>query len=324
MLKHYHAILEEHALPRYVLSKYVPVDYSGSESVSGLWELHKKAFGGYKVEDVCPDQSLLDLKRELAQHIFSSCVFCEHRCQIDRNQQAGACGVQKARIASEFLHMGEEPFLIPSYTVFFSGCTFQCVFCQNWDISQQLCGLEVAPDKLAELITVRTREGARNVNWVGGDPTSNLLYILVVLNSCTSDIPQVWNSNMYCSEETMRLLDGVIDVFLTDFKYGNNGCAQRLSKVPNYWEVVTRNHRLAGEQAEVVIRHLVLPGHVECCSKPVMRWIAEFLPEAVVNVMGQYHPAYQAQRYDELAFPVDQREVEQVKEYAQQRGLFLV
>ncbi|UCF07784.1 MAG: radical SAM protein, partial [Thermoplasmata archaeon] len=108
------------------------------------------------------------------------------------------------------------------------------------------------------------------------------------------------NSNMYLTEESMSLLDGVIDLYLTDFKYGNSRCAERLSNVKDYWDIITRNHAIARAQCEMIIRHLVLPGHFECCSKPVLSWIAENLEGVRVNVMDQYRPEYNAHEFPEL------------------------
>jgi putative pyruvate formate lyase activating enzyme len=214
--------------------------------------------------------------------------------------------------------------LVPSYTIFFSGCTFHCVFCQNWDISQNPCGVVIEPEALVTAIEQRKKQGARNVNWVGGDPTSNLLYILNVLKKLDSNIPQVWNSNMYCSEETMKLLHGVMDIYLTDFKYGNDSCAKRLSKVDGYTAVVKRNHMLAYQQGEVIVRHLVLPNHGTCCSRPILEWIQKNIPEVAVNIMGQYRPEYHADEYKEIACPVPREEYLRVKEYAETLGLFLI
>jgi putative pyruvate formate lyase activating enzyme len=159
------------------------------------------------------------------------------------------------------------------------------------------------------------------VNWVGGDPTSNLLYILKVLQQLDSNIPQVWNSNMYCSEETMKLLHGVMDLYLTDFKYGNDVCAKKLSKVDGYTAVVKRNHLLAYQHGEVIIRHLVLPHHLDCCSKPIINYIAENLQNTVVNIMPQYRPEYLANEYKEISRPTSPTEVLQVKEYAEILGV---
>lgn len=126
---------------------------------------------------------------------------------------------------------------------------------------------------------------------------------------------------MYCSEQTMKLLHGVIDVYLTDFKYGNDFCAKRLSKIDGYTVVVRRNHLLAYTQTEIIIRHLVLPNHFDCCSKPVLSFIAEHLPNALVNIMGQYKPEYRANEQKDISRSVTAEEVTQVKEYAEKLGI---
>jgi len=324
LLPKYWNILEENGTAQYLNCKHVPVFFDLSESTDELWSIHDDALQLMKVQDTTPTRSLLDLKIELADRLFQACCLCEHKCRVNRKKIAGKCGVQESHIASEFLHFGEEPMLVPSYTIFFSGCTFHCVFCQNWDISQNPCGVLIEPEALVTAIEQRKKQGARNVNWVGGDPTSNLLYILNVLKILDSNIPQVWNSNMYCSEETMKLLHGVIDIYLTDFKYGNDSCAKRLSKVDGYTTVVKRNHMLAYQQGEVIIRHLVLPNHATCCTRPILEWIQKNTLEVAVNVMGQYRPEYHADEYKEIACPVPREEYLRVKDYAETLGLFLI
>lgn len=231
--------------------------------------------------------------------IFKHCHFCERGCGVDRSAgQSGYCGVTESRIASKFIHWGEEPELIPSFTIFFSGCTLRCLFCQNWNISQHpRAGVKMEPELLADGIETVS---ALNVNWVGGDPTPNIYYIFRVLQHCRRNIAQVWNSNMYCTEEAMDLLNGVMDVYLTDFKYGNNRCAERLSDAKSYFEIVSRNHKIAYGNGEVLVRHLVLPNHFDCCTRPVLEWLAENTPKARVNVMDQYHPEWRASEAPEL------------------------
>lgn len=323
-LPKYHEILAGKRMAQYLTCTQVSVSFERSHSTDELWAIHDKALHTMKVQNTTPALSLLDLKVELAERLFQACCFCEHRCMVNRRNTRGKCGVQESRIALEFLHFGEEPVLVPSHTIFFSGCTFHCVFCQNWDISQIPCGTTIPADQLVRRIEKRKEQGARNVNWVGGDPTSNLLYILMVLQELRSNIPQVWNSNMYCSEETMKLLHGVIDIYLTDFKYGNDSCAKRLSDVDSYLAVVKRNHLLAYQHGEVLVRHLVLPNHYECCSKPVLRYIAKNIPDVLVNVMAQYRPEYKVYEFKDIARPVSAEEVTQVKTYAEKLGIHQV
>ncbi|HHF58571.1 MAG TPA: radical SAM protein [Thermoplasmatales archaeon] len=305
---------------RYLTAKSIEVEFSKSDDIQTLWKIHDKSLQEPRILN-SPEKSLLDLKIEIADRIFRRCEFCERRCKVDRTVQKGACGVKDVSIASEFLHIGEEYMLIPSYTIFFSGCTFHCVFCQNWDISQDICGVYIEPQRLAEMIKARRVQGALNVNWVGGDPTPNIPYILKVLKFCDENIPQIWNSNMYCSLETMKLLDGIIDLYLTDFKYGNNGCAERLSLVKNYMEIVERNHRIAYSQTDTLIRHLVMPNHIRCCTEPILRWISKNTPQALVNIMAQYRPEYKAYEYDDISRPLKMSEHGEALEIAKELGL---
>ena len=321
LLSDYYEILEENRTAKYIQCKHVPLSFDVKETNKDLWKKHDESLLNIKQTELEPEKSILDLKIKLSKNIFQECHFCERKCKVDRRKKQGNCKVKQPGISSEFLHIGEETVLVPSYTIFFSGCTFHCVFCQNWDISQQTCGVYIEPQTLANIIEKRKKQGARNVNWVGGDPTPNLPYILEVLKNCNVNIPQVWNSNMYCSNETMKLLDGVIDLYLTDFKYGNNECAKRLSKVDKYMEIVKRNHKTAHSNAEMIIRHLVMPNHIECCSKPIIKWISENLSNAAVNIMAQYRPEYKAYEYEDISRPVSLEEVLMVREYAEKLGI---
>ncbi|MEM4161033.1 MAG: radical SAM protein, partial [Thermoplasmata archaeon] len=238
----------------------------------------------------------------------------------------GFCGVLKPKIASEFLHFGEEPMLVPSHTIFFAGCTFRCIFCQNWDISQYPeNGVTIAPEEVAAIIRAR-HTVSLNVNWVGGEPTPNLPFILDVLCLLDINIPQIWNSNMYMSSETVKLLDGIVDLYLPDFKYGNNDCAWRLSGVKNYIEVVLRNHRAAKRQGDMLIRHLVMPGHVECCSIPFLDLIHKELEKKnmMLNIMDQYRPEYKAYDFPGMDRRITQREYTTVLKYAKNLGFSCV
>jgi len=304
LLSKYFDILEENRTAKYLQCKHIPVSFTSSETFDILWKKHDKVIEKMKLDEIEPKQSLHDLKIELASRIFQKCCFCERRCSVDRTKKSGNCGVKEPGISSEFLHIGEERVLVPSHTIFFSGCTFHCVFCQNWDISQTNSGIYIKPEKLVDIIHKRKMQGARNVNWVGGDPTPNLTYILNVLKLCNDNIPQVWNSNMYCSTETMNLLNGVIDMYLTDFKYGNDECAKRLSNVDNYLKIIKRNHKIAHKNGMMIVRHLV------------MEWISKNLPNAVVNIMAQYRPEYHAYDYNDISRSVSMDEFLQVKEYA--------
>lgn len=281
MLEDYFAIVGGDLLPRYLRAKTIPAPASSG----------------------CPSASLLDEKAARAKRIMSRCRFCERRCAIDRLAgKTGYCGVgATSRVASEFLHMGEEPELVPSLTIFLAGCTLRCVYCQNWDIAMSAgLGSPVDPGGLARIIESGHERGAKNVNLVGGDPDPHIWTVLEALRLVDAPLPVVWNSNMYLSRESMEILDGVVDVYLGDFRYGNDACAARYSDAPRYLETVTRNFEEAFQQADVMLRHLVLPGHLACCTEPIMAWCAEHIPGAYFNLMFQYRPEYRASWYPEI------------------------
>ncbi|UCE75430.1 MAG: radical SAM protein [Methanomassiliicoccales archaeon] len=325
-LPNYYNILEGRKNAIYLKSKGMSLDCDLSKSEHELWDIHEKAMLSLRKSEATknPKTSLLDLKLKLARHMLSKCELCERKCGANRLMgKEGHCHVVESKVSSEFVHWGEEPELVPSHTIFFSGCTFNCAFCQNWDISQNpKSGDAFSPTRVAEIIKRRS-DSTRNTNWVGGDPTSNLPFILDTLTYCNVNTPQVWNSNMYLTEKSMKLLDGLIDVYLTDFKYGNSECAKRLSNVDNYWDIVCRNHKIARSQCGVIIRHLVLPGHFKCCTKPILEWIAKNLENVRVNVMDQFRPAYNAYEYEELTERLTREEFKHSYEFALGLGLSL-
>ena len=316
-LPDYAAILGGDRWPQYVHARATEVPLDPGDDTEELWAIHEREMGSLRASGILDssprdgesppepvDGSLLDLKIELAERLGAVCELCERRCRADRaGGEAGTCGVVESRVSSSFLHHGEEYELIPSHTIFFSGCNLECQFCQNHDISRSpRSGTALTPQDCADMI-VGEEWTSRNVNWVGGDPIPNVPFILRTLGQIRSDRPrpQVFNSNMYMTERTLGLLDGTMDLYLTDFKYGNDDCARRLSHVEGYFGVVSRNHSIAYRQAELIVRHLVLPSHVDCCSVPVLDWLRESIGPLRVNVMDQYRPVYRALEHEDIA-----------------------
>jgi len=292
MLDRYRAILDGEIEPYYIQAKKQGTSKNYSELTQDeLWgEIDE-----FRRENKVPP---LDLKIEIAEEMIKRCELCERNCGVNREKgEKGYCEVNEPKISSEFLHMGEERELVPSHTVFFAGCNFGCVFCQNYEISQLNQGREVPSDILAKKIE---SGGGKNVNWVGGDPTPNLPYIMEVLQKMNKSVPQIWNSNMYLSEKCMKLLSQLMDVYLTDFKYGNDECARKLSDVEDYTFVIRRNHLIAEKTGDLVIRHLVLPGHLECCTKPLLKWIDSNLEDPKLNIMAQYRPVWHANEHSKI------------------------
>jgi putative pyruvate formate lyase activating enzyme len=287
----------------------------------GILEHYFGVVEGKKNARYLDNKEKLPDKIKKCKEILKECHLCERRCGVNRSEKKGVCGVKETKISSFFVHMGEEPELIPSFTIFFAGCNLKCVFCQNWDISQNSqAGKVMSKKKVSKLIA---KTDARNVNWVGGDPIPNIGFILNVLKISETNIPQVFNSNMYFTLEALDLLEGMVDLYLTDFKYGNSKCGKRLSKVKNYFEVVSRNHELVNKDTDMIIRHLILPGHYECCTVPIIRWIAEHLDvsRTKMNIMAQYHPEHNAWDYEELQDSIDMKHFFRAKDLASEYGI---
>jgi putative pyruvate formate lyase activating enzyme len=345
-LSWYYSVLRDERPAKYLICKTISCAENPTQMTeSQLWGEHgnlrlrladvwsKVREGEASVtEQEPPTFSLLDLKVELLKRILRKCVLCEWKCRVDRveGRRKGACHLDSVpRVATFFRHFGEEPPLVDkrgSGTIFFTSCTFRCTFCQNWDISQDPdSGATVTPSMLAAIIKSLRSEGAANINLVGGEPTPNLHPILEALRLADVNVPILWNSNMYLTREAMEILSDVVDIWLPDFKWGNDRCAVKYSRIVRYFEVVSRNHRIAHDTADIIIRHLVVPSHIDCCTKPVLEWIASNCPRAVVNVMDQYRPEYLVLKnpsaYPEIARCLTSEEIEEAKGYAEELGL---
>ncbi|MBN1801290.1 MAG: radical SAM protein [Candidatus Lokiarchaeota archaeon] len=336
--KNYKAILDGKNIARFLIAKTLSCDFKKEESTENLErilhekskefnELLKNSNAVLKNRDTV-ERSYLNLAEEISYRYLTSCKFCERRCGANRiKNELGFCMIPKdSYVTSAFLHMGEESVLIPSGTIFFQGCNFGCVFCQNFDISQTWKGkanIEDVSQKVDKITLARIAErlankGAQNINYVGGDPIPNIHTIIGSLSIQVSNICQLWNSNFYLTNEALSLIIDFIDFWLPDFKYGNNQCGERLSGVKNYFDVVSRNHKRIHDQGsgEIIIRHLVMPGHVECCSKPILNFIAKEIPKCVVNIMSQYRPEYKAHEYPDIKRKPTREELLDVKQHA--------
>jgi putative pyruvate formate lyase activating enzyme len=160
------------------------------------------------------------------------------------------------------------------------------------------------------------------VNLVGGEPTPWLRQWLETFRHVDVNVPVVWNSNAYYSPEPAQLLAGFADIYLLDFKYGPADCAERISNAPDYWQVCTRNHLEAKKHGELIIRVLVLPNHLECCTEPTLNWIAENLgAETRVNLMFQFRPEWRAHEIPELRRRLSKDEMEKAVQLAENAGL---
>ncbi len=336
-LRRYFSVVKNEKPAKFVISQKISAEFKPADSTEHLWTKHHevvKQFRETEAEidtgklkiDTLPSlpRSLLDLKIELARRILLECHLCAHACRIDRSKgNTGYCGCGRDIVVSSmFAHMGEEPELVPSGTIFTMGCTMRCKHCQNWAISQwEETGKTMNTKHLAHAIETLRADGCRNANLVGGEPTPWLEQWLAVFREVRTNIPIVWNSNSYYSQETADLLAGFADVYLLDFKYGPYHCAQRISDAPDYWRICTGNH-LQTKCGEIITRVLVLPEHIDCCVKPILEWIAENLgTETRVNIMFQYRPEWRADELAELQRTLNAEEIEEALNIAKDVGL---
>ena len=334
-LPKYVDIISKRRYAKYLLAKAVPAKFSRRDETEALWELHRDLMEEYRAIEADHDAkgrkpkpvepSLLGLKTLLAHRVMQSCGFCERRCGVDRLRgERGYCRAgRNFSLHSAFPHMGEEPELVPSGTIFTGGCSIRCIHCQNWDISQWASsGTSVAPEMMALQVRELSDKGCRNINMVGGDPTPMTWAWLDTMGRVDVNTATVWNSNSYYSEETAHLLAGFIDLYLLDFKYGNDKCASEISDAPGYWEAATRNHLMAKEHGELIIRVLVLPGHNQCCTRPILKWIHDNLgPMTRVNLMFQYRPEWRAGERPELGRRLTSEEISEAQQIAKEVGL---
>ncbi len=265
--------------------------------------------------------------------LLEKCTICPHNCGINRlNNQIGRCKSKNiVKIALYSTHNFEEPCISGkkgSGTVFFSNCNMNCVFCQNYEISQQGKGREISIDELASIFIKQQEKDVENINLV--TPTSYVPQIIEAIKIARNDglkLPIVYNTNGYEKVETLKMLEGYIDIYLPDFKYSDNELAKRLSKVDNYFEIVTEAlkemYRQTGKsifnddgimQKGMIIRHLVLPNHI-LNSRRVLKWINENMHDVYVSVMAQYFPTYKAKDIDDINRKLTKEEYEQIENY---------
>jgi uncharacterized Fe-S protein, pflX (pyruvate formate lyase activating protein) homolog len=243
--------------------------------------------------------------------LISKCEICPRKCKVNRYEKKGYCRCDdKVRIALVSKHYFEEPCISGrngSGTIFFSNCNLNCIFCQNHDISQGGKGIDVTIERLAEIMLEQQERGVNNINLV--TPTMYVEQIIKAIDIAKKNglnIPIVYNTNGYEEVETIKKLNGYIDIYLPDFKYFTNELAIKYSKAPNYFEKVTSaliemqsqfdEYVFDGEimKKGMIVRHLVLPNHIQN-SKNVLKWIKDNLRKDIyVSVMAQYFPTYKA------------------------------
>lgn len=267
------------------------------------------------------------------------CTLCPHKCKVDRNINLGRCKAgDKIEIGGTSLHKFEEPCISGkngSGTVFFSKCNLNCVFCQNYEISNLGNGKQIEVKELSNIFLKQQEKNAENINLVS--PTiyaDKIVEAIKIAKEKGLKIPIIYNTNGYENIETLKKLDGYIDVYLPDLKYYYEELAIKYSKVQNYFKIATEAIKEMYKQVGspkfdengmikkgLIIRHLVLPNNLEN-SKKVLKWIKENIDEKVyVSIMTQYFPTYKAQEYQEINRKINKEEYVEIENYIYDLGI---
>ncbi|MBX9581676.1 MAG: radical SAM protein [Gemmataceae bacterium] len=258
---------------------------------------------------------------------YRGCRLCEHRCGVDRTAgERGPCKAGPvARVFRQRVEYGDERLIAPSHLFYLSGCDLRCVFCINeLNAFDPRRGDELTPELFRAAVEAGRPLQPRTLQWVGGEPTIHLPAVLAAMAGCP-DLPRVvWKTDLHGTPEAYDLLDGVVDLYLADFKFGNNGCGRRIGGVERYTDILSRNLRLVAGRTDLIIRHLLLPGHTECCYRPIVTWLAGHLPTVKFSLREGYLPHWQANHYQELGRPLSRREIESARRIAADAGLHLV
>ena len=281
---------------------------------------------------------------EQARRQLARCRVCPRHCDVNRlrNETALCHTGRHARVASAFAHFGEEDCLRGtrgSGTIFFAYCNLRCVFCQNWDISQTAAGAEATAADIAALMLRLQAAGCHNINFVTPEHVApQVVEAVAVAVPAGLRVPIVYNTSAYDSIDSLHLLEGLIDIYMPDFKFWNRETARRLARAADYPEVarqaIAEMHRQVGvlqldpsgiAQRGVLVRHLVMPGQLDE-SRAIFDWIAtELSPDTYVNIMAQYRPEHRVpgnERYSDIDRRVTAGEMTTARAAACDAGLW--
>ena len=264
---------------------------------------------------------------------LEKCEICPHKCNVNReNGQTGRCKCNdKIKIALVSTHEYEEPCISGkngSGTVFFSNCNLNCMYCQNYEISQLGKGREITIEELADIFLKQQAKGVNNINLV--TPTMYAYHIIEAIKIARKNglnLPIIYNTNGYEKAETIKALDGYIDVYLPDLKYYSDLLSKKYSNVDKYFEIATKAikemYKQVGQaifneegiiQKGVIIRHLILPNHLQN-TKHILKWIKENLGDIYVSIMAQYFPTYKAKGDSLIGRKLTKKEYKEIENF---------
>ena len=262
-----------------------------------------------------------------ARAALAECHLCAHHCGVNRLAgELGRCHAgPSTKVFSAQVEVGDELELIPTFAIALSGCDLRCDFCltgaASWD---PRAGEPLRPEIQGQRARAALADGTRTVMLLGGEPTVHLPAALEIVAALPAAAKLVWKTNSHGSTQAREWLDGMFDVWLTDYKFGNDACAERLAGIRNHGSIVRENLLWASQHSELIVRHLLMPGHLECCWRPVAEWLAAELPGVKVSLRPAFWPAWHAARHPELRQMVSAAESEQASELAGELGLNLI
>jgi len=281
-----------------------------------------------------------DRRIEKVYKLLSPCEVCPRKCGVNRlEEEKGFCRSGEEVIVSSYnAHFGEEPPLVGNFgsgTIFFTNCNLKCVYCQNYPISQLGNGNKVSLSELAKIMLALQKRKCHNINLV--TPTHFVPQILKSLKLAIKmglRIPIVYNSSGYESVKTLKLLDGIVDIYLPDARYADNKIAQKYSSAPNYLEIMKKalkemyrqvgnlvTDKIGVARSGLIVRHLVLPEGLSG-TKKIMHFIArEISPHTYISLMAQYFPAYQAGQFSSLSRRINRKEYREALQAFKEEGL---
>jgi putative pyruvate formate lyase activating enzyme len=275
-----------------------------------------------------PDRALIARERaQVARAALADCQLCAHHCGVNRliGEQGMCHAGAAARVFFAQIEVGDEMDLLPTFAIGFSGCDLRCSFCitgaESWNprAGEPLCVATLA----AKAAAARDR-GAQTVMILGGEPTIHLPAALEIVAALPPGMRLVWKTNAHATAQARALLDGMFDVWLADYKFGNDNCALRLAKVPRYQQTVRENLVWASRHSELIVRHLLMPGHVDCCWEPIARWLAANLSSVKVSLRSGFWPAWRAANHPELSRSFSLTELQSAWNMARSYGLRLI
>lgn len=290
-----------------------------------------------------------------AREALADCHLCLHHCGVNRIAgPAGLCHAgPEARFFCAQTDVSDELELLPSFAISLSGCNLRCDFCITGDASwNPRAGTPLSGSDLTEVAHSALAHGAKTIMILGGEPTIHLPALLELVACLPDDAPIVLKTNA-CFTSTVRpFLAGLFDVWLPDLKFGNPQCARRLAGIPlaptqsgrttagpsplstpfatsnsDYWSTVTANlHWMAAQhdRSDTIVRHLLMPGHIDCCWEPIAHWLSTQLPEVQVSLRSGFWPAWHSGRHPELRTPLHPTDLEQARVIARDCHLHLI